>query len=73
MKTKENPKIKYDRETDILMLESGQSAKIDYAKELGDVVVHFTKDNAPVLIEILNASRMLSNQKDLVREIRALA
>lgn len=60
--------MKYDREADVLSLESNKSAKIDYAKELGDVVVHFTKDNLPVLVEILNASRVLK-QKELVGKV----
>ena len=73
MKTRKNAKIKYDREADILMLEADKSAKIDYARELGDVIVHFTKDNLPVLVEILNASRSLSGQKGLMKQIKTLA
>ncbi|MEK7170509.1 MAG: DUF2283 domain-containing protein [Patescibacteria group bacterium] len=73
MKTRKNAKIKYDREADILMLEADKSAKIDYARELGDVIVHFTKDNLPVLVEILNASRTLSGQKGLMKQIKTLA
>ena len=65
--------MKYDREADILMLEADKSAKIDYARELGDVIVHFTKDNLPVLVEILNASRTLSGQKGLMKQIKTLA
>ena len=62
--------MRYDREADILMLEADKSAKIDYAHELGDVIVHFTKDNLPVLVEILNASRVLK-QKGLLGKLRA--
>lgn len=73
MKTNKTAKMKYDRDADVLMFETDKSAKIDYARELGDVIVHFTKDNLPVLVEILNASHMLSNQKDLKKQIKALA
>ncbi len=61
--------MRYDREADVLTLEADRSAKIDYAKELGNVVVHFTKNNVPVLVEILNASSL--KQKDLLGKIPA--
>ncbi len=41
---------------------------VDYAKEIGNVVAHFTKNNMPVLIEILEASRFLARVKNLVKE-----
>jgi uncharacterized protein YuzE len=32
---------------------------IDYAEEAGSIIIHFTKDGKPVLIEILDASELL--------------
>jgi uncharacterized protein YuzE len=58
MKNK-NIKIKYDNESDILNWEVSKSAKIDYASEMGNIIVHFTKNNIPVLVEILEASKFL--------------
>ncbi|MEW6006869.1 MAG: DUF2283 domain-containing protein [bacterium] len=52
-------KISYDRESDIMMLEVC-GGTIDYAEELGSVIVHFTKEGKPVLLEILDASEILS-------------
>ncbi len=52
-------KISYDRESDILMLEVF-GGTIDYAEELGSVIVHFTKEGKPILLEILDASEILS-------------
>ena len=52
MKNKDKAKISYEPEADVLMWEITDKP-IDYAKEIGDVVVHFTKNNMPVLIEIL--------------------
>ncbi len=52
-------KISYDREEDILMVETAPG-KIDYAEEMGPIIVHFNKDDKPVLLEILNASDFLS-------------
>lgn len=53
-------KIGYDREVDILMIEISDE-KIDYAEEAGPMIIHFTKDNKPVLIEILDASEFLAD------------
>ena len=48
--------FKYDPDADVLSIEASQKP-IDYAQEVGDLVVHFTKDNKPVLLEILNAKK----------------
>jgi uncharacterized protein YuzE len=53
-------KISYDRESDILLLDQGEKGDIiDYAEEAGSIIIHFTKDGKPVLIEILDASELL--------------
>jgi len=52
-------KINYDRKEDILMIETGPG-KIDYAEEMGPLIVHFTKNGRPVLLEILDASDFLT-------------
>lgn len=53
-------KVRYDREADILLIE-GSNEKIDYAEEMGPIIVHFTKDRKPVLLEILDASDFISS------------
>ncbi|MBI5742736.1 MAG: DUF2283 domain-containing protein [Candidatus Niyogibacteria bacterium] len=67
MKTKNNAKISYEPEADVLTWEIADSS-IDYAKEIGNVVVHFTKNNVPVLIEILEASKFLAKTKNVVEK-----
>ena len=67
VKNKDKAKISYEPEANVLMWEITNKL-IDYAKEIGDVVVHFTKNNMPVLIEILEASRFLAKVKNLVKE-----
>ena len=52
-------KINYDREEDILMIETAPG-KIDHAEEMGQIIVHFTEDDKPILLEILDASNFLS-------------
>lgn len=67
MKTKDKAKISYEPEADVLMWEISDSS-IDYAKEIGNFVVHFTKNNVPVLIEILEASKFLAKTKNVVEK-----
>jgi len=52
-------KIRYDREKDIVLLELSP-APIDFAEETGPFIVHFSKDEKPVVLEILDASEFLS-------------
>ncbi len=57
-------KISYEPEADVLTYEI-TNQPIDYAKEIGDIVVHFTKNNIPVLVEILEATKFLNKAKNL--------
>ena len=71
MKKETNNRIVYEPEADVVSVEvSGKP--IDHAKEIGNVVVHFTKGNIPVLIEILEASKFLAKVKDLVHVQKTL-
>ena len=65
MKSENKEKISYEPEADVLMWEITHQP-IDSAKEIGTVVVHFTKNNIPVLIEILEASKFLTRAKNLM-------
>lgn len=52
-------KVRYDREDDALMMYVGEGS-IDYAEEMGELIVHFTAEGRPVLIEVLDASEFLA-------------
>ncbi len=52
-------KISYNREQDILIYEISDES-IDYALEVGPIIVHFTKEGKPVLLEILDASEFIA-------------
>ena len=52
-------KMKYDSAVDVLLVEVSKRP-IGYAEELGSVIVHFTKDHKPVALEILDASRFVT-------------
>lgn len=64
-------KMSYEPEADVFTWEL-TGKPIDHAKEIGNIVVHFTKNNIPVLIEILEASKFLSKVEDLVGIRRSL-
>ncbi len=53
-------KISYDREVDVLTIETSHG-DIDHAEEAGPMIIHLTRDNKPVLIEILDASDFLAS------------
>ena len=55
----------YEPEADVLSVQVAKKP-IDYAEEMGNLVVHFSKKHEPVLMEILNAKDFLSKGKDLV-------
>ena len=64
---KQKTKVTYEPEADVLMWElSGQA--IDFAEEVGNVIVHFTKSKKPVLVEILEASKFLASAERLVQQ-----
>lgn len=71
MKRKQNPKISYEPEADVLRVEMSRKP-IDYATEVGNVVVHFSRENVPVYLEFLEASKFLSNISNIVRNGRKL-
>ncbi len=52
-------KMKYNKDEDIMLIEVS-SEPIDFAEEMGAFIVHFTVDNKPVLLEILEASDFFS-------------
>lgn len=59
------PKFSYEPEADVLAWEIS-SRPIDYAKEIGNVVVHFSKQNTPVLVEILEATNFVTKAQKLL-------
>ena len=67
-KHKITKRISYEKEADVLRIELGKSA-IDYATELGPLIVHFNKKGLPVYVEILEASKFLrETEKAFSRE-----
>lgn len=55
--------ISYEPESDVLAWETGKAA-IDYAQEIGNMVVHFDKKNNAMLVKILQASKFLNQGKN---------
>jgi hypothetical protein len=53
-------KLRYNREDDILLLEVSDEP-IDYAEEMGPLIVHFSKGGKPIILEILDASDFIAS------------
>ncbi|OGE44516.1 hypothetical protein A3B45_05195 [Candidatus Daviesbacteria bacterium RIFCSPLOWO2_01_FULL_39_12] len=51
-------KAKYYEDADLISWKISKKP-FEYATRTGDFVVHYSRDNEPVLIEILNASKFL--------------
>lgn len=51
-------KMRYDKEDDVLMIWFSHQ-KVDYAEQEKNIIIHFSKKNKPVLLEILDASLFL--------------
>jgi len=61
-------KIRYSKDVDALLIEFSDK-KIDYAEEEGQMIIHFSKEGEPVLLEILDAKEfILSSLSSLERE-----
>jgi len=58
-------KISYDAESDVMRVEISKRP-IDYAKEMGNIVVHFTKEGLPVYLEVLEARKFLTKTKKIL-------
>ncbi|MBI2599510.1 DUF2283 domain-containing protein [Candidatus Daviesbacteria bacterium] len=70
-------KAKYDKEADLLSLRIS-STPYKYARQTGDIIVHYSEKKEPVLIEIVNATRFLKDTtkmlpKRIKEEISAAA
>jgi len=50
-------KLKYDSESDVLLIMVSDSGRLSHAEEMGDIVVHLGKDGEPLFLEVLNASK----------------
>lgn len=53
--------LSYDREEDILMIETAPEERIDHAEQAGPFIAHFSERGRLVLLEILDASEFLSS------------
>lgn len=52
-------KVQYNRENDVLTIHLSEGT-IDHAEETDGVIVHFSPDDHPVLLEVLDASEFLA-------------
>ena len=58
-------KMSYEPEADVLRIETSRKV-IDYATEIGNVIVHFSPEGVPVYFEILEATQFLKQASGLL-------
>lgn len=58
-------KIKYYEDADLLSLRISKEP-YKFARQTGDLIVHYTEDKEPVLIEIVNAAKFLKDTTRLI-------
>ena len=58
-------KYKYDSKTDILIIELSKG-KADFGKQKGNIITHFDKKGVPIELEILDASKEISELIEVV-------
>ena len=58
-------KAKYYEDADLLSLRVSNDP-YKYARQTGDVIVHYSEDKEPVLIEIVNAAQFLKDTNKLL-------
>jgi len=65
-------KIRYSRDVDALLVELSDKP-IDYAEEEGQMIIHFSKDGEPVLLEILDGKDFILNSLSSVVKEKEIA
>ena len=50
-------KLRYDVDSDVLMIVVSELGKFSHAEEMGDIVVHLSEKGEPLFLEVLNASK----------------
>ncbi len=58
--------MQYEPEADVLSLELNKK-EISHAKEIGNVVVHVTREGIPVYLEFLEATKFFDRAQKLLR------
>ena len=54
-------KLKYNREDDVLIVETDTEGTLDRAEQTGSMIAHFSSENQLLFIEILDASEFISS------------
>ena len=71
MKNSKKPKISYEPEADVLRVEISKEP-IDFAQEMGNIIVHFSEKGLPVYLEILEAKKFLLQTERILKKTEAL-
>ncbi len=54
-------KLNYNREDDILIIETERKGIVDHAEQTGSMIAHFDSSDQLLFLEVLNASEFISS------------
>ena len=54
-------KLNYNREDDILIIETERKGNVDHAEQTGSMIAHFDPGNQLLFLEVLDASEFISS------------
>jgi len=61
-------KVKTDLEANVIAWEIAK-APIDYAKEVGHAIIHFSEGGMPVYIEVLEANKFMASPQRAMKPV----
>jgi len=64
-------RVKYDPEANVLLLVFEEKGILDHAEEVKDIIVHYSKEGKILMIEILNASKIVPKLVEALAEKEA--
>ena len=65
--------MSYDSDADVLMVISAERGKLSHAEEIGDMVIHFDENGAPIFMEILRASKVIPSMVEALAKREVVA
>lgn len=66
-------RLKYDSDSDVLLVLLKEKGKLSHAEELGDVVVHVDKKGNPLFLEVMNASKVVPMMAEAIAKGELIA
>ena len=54
-------KVSYDRDEDVLLIETSEAGDIDHAEHTGPFIAHFDRNGQLIILEVIDASEFIAS------------